>query len=655
MVNVLLHALLGLSVAALFGAGLRLAAALTEDTLAVTVSAAVFATTAAVAEALALGLVGLGTEPVPLALAALGTWAAARATLDPPRIGPACRGGRPLEGPLAGGAGGHGGGDRRRRRVDRVVHPVPVDRLRPVDLPLHGGRAVDPNGRPGSIELMNYEFPFGNYPVTNEVALAWGAGIARSFIPLALWPAVTAAVLAGSAWLGLRSLRVPRAVGIAATAAVMTVPWLVRQVNEPLTDLPSLAWLVAAGALAAFAVREDDARLLAPALVAAGLAVGTKTTALVPVAFVAALAAWQLRDRLGAAVPALGAAAVAALATGGVWYVRNLVQHGSPSWPFVAGPGGDPFRRSSAHWTHASPSARWPPSTGASGLHREPRWRPPDHRRGARGGPARPPPSRAAGGGGHRGGADRVVARPRHRADSLAANHPAGRARIGHAVPVAGDRLRRAHAAPAARHEPRARTPVVAVLAAATLWSVLESASLGLPYVPRWTTFAAGAAAGALAAAVIARLAPLSRPPRPGLAVGAALAALAGAALAPAADGYIERFERVSASTAAGRDMSAFLRRAGIGDEDSVAVVSRFLPVSLAGDHFERPLELVPRDETCAAVAGRTREGWLMITTRRFAQGVLGFEPIPASRCLRGRHPLGTTSCGSVRFFAPAD
>ena len=54
------------------------------------------------------------------------------------------------------------------------------------------------------------------------------------------------------------------------------------------------------------------------------------------------VALWRCRARLAAIGWPLGAAVLAAGVAGGTWYVRNLIEHGSPLWPFVAAPGGDP-------------------------------------------------------------------------------------------------------------------------------------------------------------------------------------------------------------------------------------------------------------------------------------------------------------------------
>src|SRR4051794_23507853 len=84
MAPVLHHALLGVSVAALVAAAVRAASPLAPAGLARVLVAAVFASAAAVAEAILLGLLALGGSPIALALAALVTWLVARASLPRP-------------------------------------------------------------------------------------------------------------------------------------------------------------------------------------------------------------------------------------------------------------------------------------------------------------------------------------------------------------------------------------------------------------------------------------------------------------------------------------------------------------------------------------------------------------------------------------------
>src|SRR4051794_29975909 len=83
---VLHHALLGASVVALALAGLRLASRFAERGLPRVLSAAAFATAAAVAEALLLGLLSLGGSTAALTIAALATAAAAWRLLPRPDV-----------------------------------------------------------------------------------------------------------------------------------------------------------------------------------------------------------------------------------------------------------------------------------------------------------------------------------------------------------------------------------------------------------------------------------------------------------------------------------------------------------------------------------------------------------------------------------------
>src|SRR3954462_4903244 len=78
---VLHHALLGASVVALASAGLRLASMLAERGLPRLLAGAAFATAAAVAEALLLGLFSLGGSTAALTIAAIATAAVAYALL----------------------------------------------------------------------------------------------------------------------------------------------------------------------------------------------------------------------------------------------------------------------------------------------------------------------------------------------------------------------------------------------------------------------------------------------------------------------------------------------------------------------------------------------------------------------------------------------
>ncbi|MEA2613751.1 MAG: hypothetical protein QOI52_1710, partial [Chloroflexota bacterium] len=341
------HALLGLSVAALAGAGLRAASPLAAAGLTRALVAATLASAAAVAEALALGLFALGGSTLALSAAALLTWAAARALLPEPRLRISVelvawwRGLGALQkaglGALLGAGAAWTAWQLRYPALgfDTVVYHLPEIVL------------WIQHGTPGSIETLIPDQPVGNYPLTAEVTLAWAMGIARSFVPLTLLPWAWLVLIAGAGWAGLRALAVgPPERGLA-IAALCTSPWLLAwQSNGTITDPAALAWLVTCAALCALS--RAHAPLLAPALLAGALSIGSKTTTLPWVLLVLAIAFWPARARLRSLARPLALALAASLAVGGVWYLRDLVTHGSPFWPIVAAPWGDPIPKSIA-------------------------------------------------------------------------------------------------------------------------------------------------------------------------------------------------------------------------------------------------------------------------------------------------------------------
>src|SRR3954451_7011136 len=341
------HALLGLSAAALAGAGVRAASPLAERGLTRVLVAGTFAGAAAVAEALLLGLFARGGSTLALSAFAVLTWVAARALLPEPRVRASVelvawwRGLATLEraalGALAGAGAAWAAWQLRYPALgfDTVIYHLPEIVL------------WIQHGTPGSIETLIPDQPVGSYPLTAEVTLGWGMGIARSFVPLTLLPWAWLALMAGAGWAGLRALAVdplPRALAV---AALCTSPWLLAwQSNGTVTDPAALAWLVTCGALCAFS--RADARLLAPALLASALSIGCKTTTLPWVLLVLALALWPARSRLRALARPLALALGAGVAVGGAWYLRDLVTHGSPFWPIVSTPWGDPIPKSIA-------------------------------------------------------------------------------------------------------------------------------------------------------------------------------------------------------------------------------------------------------------------------------------------------------------------
>jgi hypothetical protein len=303
---VLHHALLVLATLALAGAGLRAAAALGATGTEVPIGAAALAATTGGITSLAAGLAGLGGDALVLTLSALLVGAATAYALPPaPR--------QRLPSGIALGIGAAW-------LAWLTKHPALA--IDPLSYHLPESVMWVQQGTPGSVELITYEFPQGNYPVTNELLVSWMTAIGRSFAPALIWTPLMAGLLALSTWTLLPRRR------WRAIVALLFVPVAATQLLGPHTDLPAVAWLAAAAALTPPPL----------ALLAAALAVGTKTT-------VAPLAILVVILKLKKPLPwkPLAAAAVAGLAVGGTWYLRNWIDHGSPLWPFVKTPGGDPL------------------------------------------------------------------------------------------------------------------------------------------------------------------------------------------------------------------------------------------------------------------------------------------------------------------------
>ncbi len=344
MTPLVLHILLIVALAALGGTGLRLASRMAPSGLERLLTWAVLLASAVVLQALALGLVGLGGTPVALAGAAVLTWLAAHRWIPRPEV--------PVSRELV--AWWRGLGPVRRAAIGAlagaVVAVIAISLRRPGPgfdgITYHLPEIVGfvQGGHPGAVLHLNYGLPVGNFPLTNEVLLAWVAGISHGFAPLVLWSPVSAGLLIAAGWLGLRGLRVPTLVRVVALAALVLGPLLIDALGAPGTDLPALAWLACSAALCLAASNRPV--LLAPAILAFGLAVGTKTTPAPLGLIVIGIALWRCRARLAAIAWPLSAAVLAAGAAGGTWYLRNLVVHGSPLWPFVAASWGDPVPQS---------------------------------------------------------------------------------------------------------------------------------------------------------------------------------------------------------------------------------------------------------------------------------------------------------------------
>jgi hypothetical protein len=350
--GLLVHQLLLLgSVAALSAAGWRLASAAVPAGLLRVIATVALAAAGAVLSALALALAGLGASPVALTAVAAATLLASYRAVPgwPPSAGEQLgawwsglsRPGRVARLTLAGAVVGYGAWLLRYPGLgyDALTYHLAL----PV--------AWIHNGRPGSLVTVWDGLPIQNYPLTWEVLVSWATAIARTFVPATLLTPAMLLILAASVRAGLAELGVSERLAWLAVATVTTLPLVVVQLPGPNNDLPDTAWLACAAALVAGAApwrsdgrsRERHGALLAVALVAAGLCIGTKTTG-APLAVLALVAgAWRCRRELRRLVVPLGLAAAAAAAVGGVWYVRNLIDHGSPFWPLSTTPWGDPI------------------------------------------------------------------------------------------------------------------------------------------------------------------------------------------------------------------------------------------------------------------------------------------------------------------------
>jgi hypothetical protein len=637
---VLHHALLGVSVAALGAAGLRAASPLAPDGLARALVAATFASAAAVAEALALALFALGGSTAALVIAAVATWVAARLLLPEPRVRVADElalwwsSRSVLEkaalGVVAGAGAAWAAWQLRHPALgfDTVVYHAPE-----ILLWLQ-------HGTPGSIQELIPDQPVGNYPLTAEVTIGWAMGVSRSLVPLILVPWAWIALTAVGGWTGLRALGVavrPRALAV---AALCTNTWLLAWQNVGgITDPGALAWLATCAALCALS--RGRPVLLAPALLAAGLSAGCKTTALPMLVVVLALGLWAARSRLRAIKAPLALGLGGAFAVGGFWYARDLVQHGSPFWPIVAAPWGDPVPHSFA-LVDTSFLGRLGPTWDRLGD---------QYLRHFAGGIVL-----------LAGGVAAALLSRRSRARWAALAVALGFL-LWATAPVSGvsDEMRldgvifsatryllpvlfaaALALALAATERTRTALAAAAILAAATVVNLVQVFDLGFPLAPSAFTPLVGAVAGGLVAALLHRV----RVRPPSLATAALVVAI-GAVLAIPASGFVSRhagthpvFTESVTRWLAGDPGFSSPRRTGVA-------TSPAFNGPLAGDRLQHPLSSLASDASCREIAGRARKAWLVVGV----VAVRGAVPARVSRCLGGRPPA--FSGGGYSVYRP--
>lgn len=616
--------LLVLAGGALSLAGLRAASVLgVPSGLARPVCAAPLVGSAMVCEALLLAPLGLGSSPIALTVAALATAVIAARFLPAGRpmleeVGSWAAGLRALSAAGACAAAGAVAG----WSAWLVANPHLDGDGALYHLPKVTTWVAD--GTPGSLETLLVDNPYGYYPGTNEVALTWLTGISRSLVPVSLWSMpILLGLLGASIVVAARALGAGAGVSVVAAVAVCTGPLVSVQASGLLTDLPSLAWVACAFALAALAYRDRAAPLIAPLILAVGLAVGTKTTA-APLAAVALGAGlFVTRGRLRATGPLLAGAALAALATGSLWYWRNLLDNGWPFWPFTAAPWGEPVPPALA-----ALDGRLIADPVAGALSR--------------------PRTYVEYFGGHLLVLAGALAAPlvvRRRAVAAAAALVAGMLLVWSAAPttgfpadpvydpVAGSALRYAMPAlvPAAIGLALAasvgwgaRGLVFAVLGAAILYNAGRVIALGPPLFPELGWLVLGAAAAGLAGLIVRRLVALgglrgsvqgSRRPVAARRGFLAAGGLAGAALiAVAGPGYVERDLESSAVQPAVRSV---ITSPGYAERSTPVAMAPYLNGVLAGPRITHSVELIGLGESCGQVRARARAGWLILDLAR--------------------------------------
>ncbi len=659
MLLILSQLALVLAVSALLATGLRAASLASPGGSSRIIAAMVIATSLAVVQALLLGLVGLGTDPSSLLAASAVTWLVALRWLPTPQralsdeVTRQWRGLSAFEQAALGALAGTALAwvawlwKNPALGIDSISYHVPQI------------AAWVQNGRPGSIETLSYLWAIGNYPLTNEVVLSWAVGLSGSFAPLAPWMIALLALLGFACWSVLRALGVARRSAALGVAALITLPLVVQQVSGPNTDLPALTWLVCAGCLALHSLERPA--LLPPAVLAVGLSVGTKTTTAVLAVTLIAVAGVANRRQLRPLQGALALAISGAVIVGGFWYLRNLVTHGSPLWPFVALPGGDPVPEL---WSRISVSLLERPVFTLSGRVEE--------------------YLALLGGGVAMLGASVVaplLARNRTVAVVAAVTIVSLFLWAGSPTTGAVDRsVLGGNALTTTRYLLPTLASATLVLALATRggWKAWVAGLVGLTSalivnlaadaallgtkLPSATTYLLGAGLGAVTAVAITwsvqlrvsrRATPQPNPRSNGRRWRVVLAAVGivaiSVSLADAATGWLQRHSTAGVFYKGYQGVVSWIAgRPDFKSGDHPIALAPTLLGPLAGDSLNHRLELVPAAEPCSRLARRLSRQWVVVNDNR----VLGsIHPFTASGCLRDR-PATWVGRG-YRVYAP--
>ena len=624
-------------------AALRVAVRLGADGLDRIIAAAPLAAGTAVAEALGLGLFSLGTDPLALGVVNLVVWLVARTVLPDPevaltvwfadrweRLGHR----RAL---VVGGAGGLG----LAWTAWLLLHPtIGFDGIQ---YHLSEVAAWVLSGRPGAIVPISYELPFGNYPLTNEVLLAWLAGISRGLAAPLAWAPLMLGLLAICGWSGLRRLAVPAPVAGLTVLALVTVPVVMEQLPKPGTDLPAAAWLVCAAALT-LAARERSV-LLAPAVIAIGLSLGSKTSVALFAIGLFVACCFVARAGGRSAWRALLIGFAGAVLVGGVWYFRNWIDHGFPLWPFVSGPWGDPAPEFISLFQKSLLSDPLGTLAGREGAYA----------------------AAVAGGLVLVFGALLFAVAARRQVVAIAGGVVLLGLVVWAAAPVTGrvegglfpqatiSTVRylipvlcaAALTLGLAARDQRLRPAVIAVLGLAIAANAFVLWPPGTALVPSVPVLLAGIALGALVALALTPTLPVLRVG--GRSLGAL--ALAAVVLSLAIVGTAASWGLGARHLATGSGFDIPVLRwlseqPGYAEGSQPVAMARTLMATLAGDDLRHPVVLIPPDEPCAVTLDRARAGWVVINDAEFGPAL---RPFAADECLQELKPVYDD--GSFRVY----
>ncbi len=192
-----------------------------------------------------------------------------------------------------------------------------------------------------------------------------------------------------------------------------------------------------------------------------------------------------------------------------------------------------------------------------------------------------------------------------------------------------------------------ARVLAALLLTVGAVLGVAQTFDLGFPKVPAVSTVLLGALIGVLGALVVDRLRPPDSAPR-GRRLGyvaAAVALLAGAALAIPASGWVARHAAVSQTF--GVDTTRWLAAQPFFRDGDAPIAG--IPVVLgpmAGDRLQHRFRWIPRRTSCARVRALARRSY--VAAYRFP-GRPGF---PSERCLSPARPIHRGAAFTV--YAPA-